>query len=142
MLVLTERILVKVMLDAAREVAITAQYGNSYKTVIFYGLRDIGWQRSGVANAGRASVAHNIEAQLVEIWRESCFIEIFRDHARTWSQRTLHPGWNVQIPLDGLLRQQPCRQHDRWIGSVRATGYRGNHDRAMVKILIHQIGRA
>ncbi len=53
--------------DAAFEVAIAGEHGDGDQAVVFDGLRDVGGQRAGVADAGGAAVADDLEAELVEV---------------------------------------------------------------------------
>ena len=53
--------------NAAFEVTIAAEHGDGDKTVIVNGLGNIDRQRAGVADARRAAVTDDVEAQLIEI---------------------------------------------------------------------------
>ena len=57
--------------DAAFEVAIAAEDGDGDEAVVFDGLRDVGGQRAGVADAGGAAVADDLEAELVEVGHQA-----------------------------------------------------------------------
>ena len=48
-------------------------------------------QRTGVSNAGRAAVAHRVEAHGVQIVLQTCCFVVFGDHAAAGSQRGTDP---------------------------------------------------
>ncbi len=50
--------------DAAFEVAIAGEDGDGDEAVVFDGLGDVGGERAGVADAGGAAVADDLEAEL------------------------------------------------------------------------------
>ena len=64
---------------AAFEVAVTGEHGASDEVVLLDGRRDRFVERAGVANAGRAAVADEVEAELVEVGRNPCRVEIVGD---------------------------------------------------------------
>src|SRR5690606_39297359 len=53
--------------DAAFEVAVTGQHRGDREVVVVDRLGDLLRQRTGVANAGGAAVADEVEAQLVQV---------------------------------------------------------------------------
>src|ERR1700689_3757261 len=63
--------------------------------------------------------------------RQARVLEILRDDLRAGGEAGLHPRLDGESALDRLLRQNPCREHHRRIRGVGATGYRGDHDRAV-----------
>src|SRR5207302_6693280 len=69
-----------ILLDAPLEVAVAAQYGADDKTLLADHRRDFVRQRSAVADAGRAAVADQIEAELIEILRQAGRLQVFGDY--------------------------------------------------------------
>ena len=57
--------------DPALEVAVARQHRDDGEVVVVDGLADLGDQRTGVADAGGAAVADEVEAELVEVRREA-----------------------------------------------------------------------
>src|SRR5690606_40244836 len=77
------------------------------------------YQRAGVADAGRAAVADEVEAELVQVRRQTGALVVVRDDLRAGRQRRLDPRLAGQALLDGLLRQQRRADHDRDRKSTR-----------------------
>ncbi len=67
-------------MDAAFEIAIAAQYCNGHKIVFLDGSADRFGQRTAVADAGGATVTHQIEFQFVEILSQACSQQIVGDY--------------------------------------------------------------
>ena len=89
-------------------------------------------ERARVADAGRAAVADEREAELLEVGREPGAVEVVGDHARARARARSSPtGCVVEPGLDRLLREQAGGQHHRRVRGVRARGDRGDHDRAV-----------
>ena len=88
-------------------------------------------QRPAVADARGASVAHQMEPQLLEIRHQAGFDQIVRSllsiRARGWSS----PMASTSTPLDRFLCEQSGRHHDRRIRCVGAARDRRDHDGAV-----------
>ncbi len=97
-------------------------------------------QRTGVADARRAAVANQIEAEFVEIGLQTGFVEVIAHHSRTGSERGLHQRIDAQAALDGLFGQQPRRQHHRGIAGVGATGDRRDQHAAVPNLAFKNRG--
>ena len=56
-------------MNAALEIAVSAQHGNGDQAVVLDGRADVLFERAAVADARGAAVADELEAELVEIFR-------------------------------------------------------------------------
>ena len=106
--------------DAAFEIAVTRQHGGGNDAVVVNRSRNLFRQRAGIADAGRASKAHQIEADLVEIELQTGVGEILRDHLTARCQRGLHPRLCGEAFGGGVTRQQSRPDQHARIGSVGA----------------------
>ena len=75
--------------DPALEVAVAGQHRDDREVVVVDGLADLGDERAGVADAGGAAVADEVEAELVEVRREAGALVVVGDdlgaRAPAWS---------------------------------------------------------
>ncbi len=92
----------------AFEVAIAGENGGDHKVLFFNGVRDFRQQRAGVADAGSAAVADEVELELFQIRHESGAGEVVCDDFRAGGERALDPGLGGEAFLDGFLSQQAC----------------------------------
>ncbi len=122
--------------DAAFEVAVARQHGGGDDAVVVDRLRNLFRQRAGIADAGGAAEADQVEADLVEILLQAGIGEIFRDHLAARRQRGLHPRLGLQPLGGGVARQQARADQDARIRGVGAGGDRRDHDVAMAEIEI------
>src|SRR5580693_1984408 len=90
--------------DAAFEVAIAGEHGSDHQIFFIDRFRDFFRQRAGVADAGGASVTHDVEFQLLEIRCQAGVLEIITDYFRARRQRCFHPRRNGQAFFNRLLR--------------------------------------
>ena len=99
------------------------------RSCALHGRRDLARQRPGVADARRAAVADEVEAERLEVVGQ----------AGAWSRysvTTFEPGasdvlthgFARQAARDGVARQQARGEHHRRVGGVRAARDRGDHD--------------
>ena len=112
--------------DAALEVPVPGEDGAGDEVVLADRARDLGRERSAVADAGRAAVAHHVEAELLEVRHETGFVEVFRHDHRAGGEAGLHPWTLLETRLDGLPGQEARSDHHRRIRGVRATRDRGD----------------
>ena len=91
-------------------------------------------QRAGVADAGRAAVADEVEAQRVECLREAGALQVLGDHPRAGREAGLDPRLRLQAALDGLARQQPGGDHHGGVRGVGARRDRGDHHGAVIDL--------
>jgi len=98
-------------MNAALEIAVSAQHGNGHEAVVLDGRADMLFERAAVADARRAAVANQLEAEFVEIFSQARGFEVIGDDFRTRRQAGLHPRLAVQAALDRFLRDQTGAQH-------------------------------
>ena len=72
--------------NATLEISIARQDRNHRQILARHDVGDLGGQRAGVADAGRAPVTHQVETQRLEIRREARLVEVLGDDARTGRQ--------------------------------------------------------
>src|SRR5438034_11554713 len=77
-------------MDARFEVAIARKDRCSDEIELVDCLLDVGMERARVADASRATVADEIESELVEIFLQSGFVEVIGDNARARRERSFH----------------------------------------------------
>ena len=91
-------------------------------------------ERAGVADAGRAAVADEVEAELVEIGLQPVFSRYSVTTREPGASEVFTDGLHCQAAFNGLLRQQAGGQHDARVGGVGAGGDRRDHHVAMSEI--------
>ena len=123
-------------IHAPLEVAVAREHGGGHDVVVVDRLGDLLRQRPGIADAGGAAEADEVEAELVEVLLQAGFGEIFADHLRARRERGLHPGLGREPFGDGVARQQAGGDHHARVGGVGAGGDRGDHHVAMAEIEI------
>ena len=83
--------------------------------------------------------------QLFQKGRQTGIVQIIRHYFRARRQAGLHPRLGFETFLHGFFGQQACRNHDRRIRSVGATGNRRDHDRPILNglaVVVHGERRA
>ena len=96
---------------------------------------DLVRQRAGVADAGRAAEADQVEAAAGRGSWSARPARGSRDTTREPGARLVFTQGLVSRPaLDRLLGQQPGRDHQRRVGRVRAAGDRGDGHRAVAQL--------
>ncbi len=80
-------------MHACFEVAIPREYARQYEAVVFNGLFNVWIKRTGISDAGCATVTDQIEAQLIEVTLETCLFQILRNDSRTGGER----GFDVRL---------------------------------------------
>ena len=108
-------------MHARLEIAVARKDGGRDEIVFADRVFDCGRQGAGVADARRAAVTHEVEAELVEIHLQAGPVQIIAHHARAGRERRLDDGIHAEPALHGLLRQQTGGEHDAGIRRVRAT---------------------
>ena len=97
--------------------------------------RDLVGQRTAVADAGRAAVADQVEAELVEVLGQPGPVEVLGHHLRARRERRLDPRLDASGPFCTALRaRMPGAEHHRRVRGVRAARDRGDHDAAVVEL--------
>ena len=120
-------------MHTAFEVAVTRQHRSHREVGAADGFFDRFIQRAGVADAGCAAIADQVEPQLVQIGGEPGGLEVVGDHLGARRQRTLDPGFALQAFLQGLFRHQPGGHHHTGVRGVGTRGDRGNHHGAIAQ---------
>ena len=88
-------------------------------------------ERPGIADASRATVADDVEPELIEIRLQSGFLKIIGDDARARRERSFHGRIDRQAAFDRLFREQAGGEHHARIARVRAAGDRRDQDAAV-----------
>ena len=128
-----------VLLDTPLEVAVARQDRADNQVVVVDRGGDLIGERARVPDARGAAVADEVEAQLVEVLGEAGAIEVVRHDHRPRRKRRLHPGLRLEATLGGLARQQPGRDHDRWVRGVGAARDRRDHDPAVIEVELRRV---
>ena len=114
-------------IHAALEVAVAGEHrGRDEVALGDRGGHVIG-ERPRVADAGRAAVAHRLEAEGVEILGQARLLEVIGDHAGAGSQARLHPRLRGEPLGDRLSGDEPGGHHHAGIARVGAAGDGGDH---------------
>ena len=119
--------------DAAFEVAVAREHGRGDEVVLVDRFGDFLRQRAGIADAGGAAEADQVEAQRVEILLQSRLLVVVGNHLRARRERGLHPRLDREALGNGLFRKQARRDHHARIGGVGAGGDRRNHHIAVAE---------
>ena len=90
----------------AFEVAVARQHRAGHQVALLDGLGNGFRQRPGIADAGGAAIAHQVEAERVQRLGQARALQIVGDHLRAGRQRGLHPRLDLQALFDGLLGHQ------------------------------------
>ena len=105
------------------------------------GLRDLGRERARVADARRAAVTDDVEAELRERLHETRLVVVVGDDERARRERRLHPGRNRQAARDRVPGEETRRDHHRRVRRVRARRDRGDHDCTVGEIERSTVGQ-
>ncbi len=67
--------------NAALKIAVTRQHTGADNVTFFHGIGDFRQQWSGIADAGRAAVAHGVETHGIKVIDETGFLQVVRHDA-------------------------------------------------------------
>ena len=126
--------------DAALEVAVAREHRGDGEVVVVDRRGDLLDERARVADAGRAAVADEVEAELLEVGPHAGLLVVVGDDLGARGQRGLDPRLDRQALLDGVPGEQGGRQHDRRVGRVGARRDRGDRDGAVVELELAALG--
>ncbi len=126
--------------DPALEVAVAGEHRGDGQVVVVDGLGDLLRQRAGVADAGGAAVADEVEADLVEVGGQARLVEVVGDDLRARGEGGLDPRLAGQALLDRLLGHERGGDHDVGVRGVGAGGDRGDGDGAVVDLVGRAVG--
>ena len=129
-----EEVRLDVLMHARFEISIAGKNRGRDQIVFVDRLLDLRMERAGVADAGRATVADEIESELIEIRLQSGLGEVIGDDARSRRERSLHRRIDRQSALDRFLREQTGGEHHARVTRVRATGDRRDQDAAVADL--------
>src|SRR6185436_20879576 len=87
---------------------------------------------TAVADARRAAVADEVEAERVEARVELRGLEVVGHDLRAWREARLHPRLLLQPLLQRLLRDETRADHHARVGGVGAARDRGDDDRSVL----------
>ncbi len=119
--------------DAGLEVAVAREHGRHLEVVALDRARHLVRQRAGVADAGRAAEADQVEPELVERVHQPGALEIADDDPRPRREARLHPRPPPEPQRERLLGDEAGGDHQRRVGRVRARRDRRDHDRAVAQ---------
>ena len=97
-------------------------------------LVDLGRAGAGVADARRAAVGRDVEAELLEVGQEPGLGQVLGDHARARRERGLDVRLDREAVLDRLLREQARGEHHARVRRVGAGGDRGDQHVAVADV--------
>ncbi len=115
-----EEVGLQVRVDARLEIAVARQHGGAHQVALRDRLVDLGRQVAGIADAGRAAVSGDIEAESLEIGQQAGLLQVFGDHARARRERSLDVRRDLEAGFDRLLREQAGAEHHARVRRVRA----------------------
>ena len=124
---------------AAFEVSIAGKHGRHDQIAVANRVRHLCWQRSGIADAGRATVAHQVESDHVEVLGQTRLLQILGDDLGARREARLDPRFDLQAAFNGLFRDEPSSDHHGRVRRVRATGDGGNHDGTVAKFVFRAL---
>ncbi len=126
-----EEVRLHALVNTRLEVPVARQHRSGDKVALGDRLLELEIERPGVADAGRAAVADQVEAERVEVFLEAGLLQILGDDARAGGQRGLDPRVDVEAVLDGFFRQEARGQHHARVRGVGARRDRGDDDVAV-----------
>ena len=97
-------------------------------------LVELGREVAGVADAGRAAVGGDAEAELLEVGQQARLRQVLGDDARARRERGLDVRLDRQARLDRLLREQAGGEQHARVRRVRARRDRGDQHVAVADV--------
>ena len=94
--------------DAALEVAVAREHRHDGEVVVVDGGADLLRQRPGVADAGGAAVADEVEAQLLEVGRQARLVVVVGDDLGPGRQRRLDPRLAGEARSTAFFASRPA----------------------------------
>ncbi len=108
--------------DARFEIPVAGQHGGGDKVIAGDGFVEFRCQVTGIADAGGAAVASQVEAELFEVWQQPGLGQVIGDDARTGGQRGLDVRLDREAFFNRFLGQQAGSQQHAGVGRVGTTG--------------------
>ena len=115
-------------MDAGFEVAVSREDAGGDEIIGGDGVFDGGVEWSTIADAGGATVADGLEAELIEIGLEARFGEVIGDDAGAWSEGSFDHGADGEASFHGFFGEEPGGEHHAGIGGISAAGDGGDED--------------
>ena len=126
-------------IDAALEIAVARQHRRGDQIVLGDRRRNLRRQRAGIADAGGAAVADEVEAELVERLLQAGGFEIVGDDLAAGRERGLHPRLDREPLGDRVAGQQAGGDHHAGVGGVGAGGDRGDDHVAVAEVEVRRL---
>ena len=119
-----EEVGLEVRVDAGLEVPVARQHRRTHEVVGRDQLVEFRREVTGVADAGRAAVGGDVEAELLEVGQQSGARQVVCHYARAGRQGGLDVGFHLHSGFDRLLGQQTGGQQHAGVRGVGAGGDR------------------
>ena len=94
------------------EIAVPGEHRRGDDIVLYDRVLDRRMQGPGIANAGRATVAHEVEAETIEMALEVRLRQVVGNDPAPRGKRGLDERPRLQTPFDRLFREESSGQHD------------------------------
>ena len=124
-----------VRVDPALEVAVAGEHRDRDEVAALDRFADRLGEGAGVADAGGAAVADEVEAESVQRLGQAGLVQVVGDDLRAGRQRCLHPRLRLQPLGHRVLRQQAGGDQNARVGGVGAGGDRGDHHVAVADVV-------
>ncbi|GJE04384.1 hypothetical protein GMJLKIPL_6346 [Methylobacterium isbiliense] len=128
-----------VRIHPALEVAVAREHGGRDDVVVVDRLRDRRGQRPGIADAGGAAEAHEVEAERVEALLQAGLLQVLGDDLAARRERGLHPGLGAQALGHRVAGEQPRPDHHARVRGVGAGGDRRDHHVAVADVEVRAL---
>ena len=125
-------------MNAPLEVAVAGQNAAAAQSGFLDVARDVLAQGPRIADAGRASVSDDLEAQRRQVVQKAGGLQVTGHHPGTGRQTGLDPVRGPEAALAGRPRQHAGGHHDRRIGGVGATRDGRDQHRAVTGLVARE----
>ncbi len=92
---------------------------------------DRGGKRTGVPNAGGATVTDEIKTKGIEVRLKAGSIQVIGDDTGSGGEGGFDGGVDREPALDRFFGKESSGQHDRWVRGVGARSDGGDHHRSV-----------
>lgn len=120
-------------MHAGLKVAVPGKDAGGDEIVIDDRFFNRGGQGTRITDAGCATIANEVKAELIEVGLETGSGEVIGDDARAGSKGGFDGGVDGETPFDRFFGQKPSGKHDGGVGGIGAGGNGGNDDGAVVQ---------
>ncbi len=101
--------------DSTLEVAVTREHRGHSEVVVIDGLGDFIGQWPRVSNTGGAAVAHEVEAELLQVVHQPGFLVIVGDDFGSRGEGGLDPWLGLQPLLGSVASEKTRCEHHRGV---------------------------